>query len=59
MYRTEQDALNALITEQKKTNELLEKLLTVLTPREAKTPNRRKKDDSHKQKSTSIRDDRR
>lgn len=38
MYRTEQDALNALVAEQKKANELLQELILVLKPKPKKEP---------------------
>lgn len=53
MFRTEQDALNVLVSEQKRTNELLEKILAALIPREV--DKRRNNDGSNKQKSTSVR----
>lgn len=46
MYRLELDALNALVREQQKTNELLteiKELMTEKKPREAEKPKRRRK----------------
>jgi len=46
MYRLEIDALNALVTEQKRTNELLEQLIS--RSNEQKSPQQRGKKDDNK-----------
>lgn len=52
MYRLEIDALNALLEEQKRTNDLLTEIKDLMTekqPQEAEKPKRRRqKDDSNK-----------